>query len=198
VSYTAGEIAGQRARWGVKPDSLVVGVTGRLVEAKGPGFCIRAFSKTAARPGAFLVLCGAGRDRESFEALAKELNLEGKVIFPGFVENTRLAAAAYDIAVLPSDYEGFPYALVEYMSAGSAVISTAVGGTPEIVRDGDNGFLIEPRNESRLADRLSLLMRDPELRRRLGGEARETIRLRFSEDLMIDRFIELYGEMIRP
>jgi len=203
VRFSRGEIAAQRTTWGVRRNQLVIGVTGRLVEAKGQGFLIRAFSKVASREAAgrrdpVLVIAGAGRDRGSFEALAGELKLGGKVFFTGFVENTGLAAAAYDIAVLPSDTEGFPYALVEYMSAGTAVISTAVGGTPEIVRDGENGFLIEPRNEGQLAERLSRLVRDPKLRREFGRAARETIRSRFSEDRMIDRFISLYGGMIRP
>jgi len=192
------EIAAQRASWGVNRDDLVIGVTGRLVEAKGQGFLIRAFSRVAGRPGLVLVIAGAGKDRGSFEAAARDLNLRGKVIFAGFVENTGLAAAAYDIAVLPSDYEGFPYALVEYMSVGTPVISTRVGGTDEIVQDGKNGFSIEPRNEDQLVERLSTLIEDPKLRREFGDAAGETIRLRFSEDLMIDRFIELYGEMIRP
>jgi glycosyltransferase involved in cell wall biosynthesis len=191
-------VAAQRAAWGLTREHLVIGVTGRLVEAKGPGFLIRAFSRVAALSrGTVLVVSGAGKDRGSFEALARDLRLEGKVIFAGFVENTGLAAAAYDIAVLPSDYEGFPYALVEYMSAGTAVISTDVGGTREIVEDGKNGFLIEPRNEDQLAARLETLIRRPELRREFGRAAGETVRGRFSEDLMIDRFIELYGEMIR-
>jgi glycosyltransferase involved in cell wall biosynthesis len=196
--FTAGETAAQRASWGVPPDSLVIGVTGRLVRSKGAGFLIEAFSKIAGRPGLHLVISGVGGDREFFEARVRELGLEGKVIFAGFVENTQLAAAAYDIAVLPSDYEGFPYTLVEYMSVGTPVISTRVGGTGEIVLDGKNGFLIEPRNVSQLADQLTVLINDKKLRSDFGRAAEETVHRHFSEDRMIDRFIELYGEMIRP
>jgi glycosyltransferase involved in cell wall biosynthesis len=195
--FSPEEIAAQRASWGLNRDSLVIGVTGRLVEAKGQGFLIKAFSKVAGRRELVLVISGSGKDRGSFEALARELNLDGRVIFAGFVENTGLAAAAYDIAVLPSDYEGFPYALVEYMSVGTPVISTAVGGTDEIVQDGKNGFLIEPRNENQLVERLSVLVCNPKLRREFGSAAEETIRRQFSEDRMIDRFIELYGGLIR-
>jgi glycosyltransferase involved in cell wall biosynthesis len=95
--------------------------------------------------------------------------------------------------VLPSYAEGLPMSLLEAMAAGLPVVSTAVGGIPDVVTDGVNGLLFNPGDTATLARLLRRLMRDPEFSRRIALAARETARLRFGADRVIAQLEDLYA-----
>ncbi|MBN2354935.1 glycosyltransferase family 4 protein [candidate division KSB1 bacterium] len=197
VIYTRDEVAAQRKQWGVPMDGIVVGFTGRLVRSKGIESLIKAFAEIASRrPQARLVITGEGKHRAEFQNLAHQLHLAERIIFTGFVPDPMLSAAAYDIAVLPSHYEAFPYTIVEYLAVGRPVVATGVGGVHEIISDGENGLIVQVQNVAQLSERILRLIDDPELRGQFSTAAARTIDRTYSEDRMIDQFEQFYQNCI--
>ena len=196
VSFTPGELRGQRRRWGLSESDLIIGCTAQLAAVKGLDGLIRVFAGVVAEhPECALVLTGEGPERESLEGLTGEFGISDRVILPGFSRDPGLASAAYDIAVLNSHSEGFPNTLVEYFAAGRAVVCTNVGGIPEIVEDGKNGLMIDPGDNRALGEKILRLVEQPELRQRLGEGALETLKAGFTEERMIEDY-ELVFERV--
>jgi glycogen(starch) synthase len=100
----------------------------------------------------------------------------------------RLFAAA-DVAVLSSSWENFPHTVVEALAVGAPVLSTAVGGVPEIVRDGENGLLVPPRDREALAAALRRITGDGELRKRLAAAAAPSV-APLAEDILLARVVD--------
>ena len=128
-------------------------------------------------PDAGLVIVGDGPERGRLEQLVRFRHLEERVYFAGqrSRQETVSLMAACDLFVLNSTYEGFPHVVLEAMSAGLPVVATAVGGTPELVRNGENGLLIEPLARDSLFLTLRELVASADRRRRLAAAARQTI-----------------------
>lgn len=147
---------------------------GRLGPQKALGVALEA---VAAVPGVTLAVAGDGPERARLEARARELGLEDRVRFLGGVPRDavlRLFGAA-DASVLSSAWENFPHTVVEALAVGCPVIATAVGGVPEVVRDGVNGLLVPPGDPVALAAAISRLLSDPELRSQLSAAAPATV-----------------------
>jgi glycosyltransferase involved in cell wall biosynthesis len=104
--------------------------------------------------------------------------------------------AAASVGVLSSDFEGMPLAVLEYMAAGLPVVATAVGGVPEIVREGETGFLVAPRDPVALAERVSRLLGDPALARDMGERGRRRQREGFSRQAMVGAVTTLYERLL--
>lgn len=197
VSFTGEELSRQRRDWGLSGSDLVIGCTAQLAAVKGMDGLIRVFGQVlAAHPECALVLTGEGSEREALGRLAEDLGVSGRVVFPGFSRNPVLASAAYDIAVLNSHSEGFPNTLVEYFAAGKAVVTTHVGGIPEMVEDGKNGIMIAPGDEEALLESISLLIERPDLRRQMGARALATVKEGFTEDMMIAAYERVFKQAI--
>jgi glycosyltransferase involved in cell wall biosynthesis len=127
----------------------------------------------AAVPGVSFVIAGDGPDREDVESEAHTLGLDGRVRFLGAVSRAdvvRLFRAA-DASLLSSTWENLPHSVLEALAAGTPVISTAVGGVPEVVHDGENGILVPPGDPQALADAIRRFLADDALRRRLADAA---------------------------
>jgi glycosyltransferase involved in cell wall biosynthesis len=151
-----------REKLGIAADLRVIVYVGRLVEAKGMRELIDAFAALAARdPQLRLAIVGDGVMREALTALIHSRNLGGFVLMPGAFEPDGVAEwiCASDVLTLPSWSEGYPNVVVEAIACGVPVVATDVGGTREIIVDGDNGILIPPRDakalEHALADALT-------------------------------------------
>src|SRR5207237_8126719 len=112
--------------------------------------------------------------------------------FLGYQEEVAPYYAAFDAMVLPSGNEGTPVSAIEALASGRPVVATRVGGVPDVVRDGEDGFLVEPGDVEQLAERLALLPRDPELRERMGRAGRERVLPRYAVDRLIDGVDKLY------
>lgn len=180
-----------RSELGLKPENLAVGFVGRFSRQKDPWVLLEAFSKVVLSfPGAKLVMVGDGPLRRALVDHAHVLGLEGKIVWPGFLEG-RLAMRAFDIFVLPSLYEGFPYTILEAMAEGLPVIATAVGGVQEIIENGKNGFIIPLRSTENLVQALIWLMRDGALRESFGKKSLEQVS-RFSVDEMVEATLKVY------
>jgi glycosyltransferase involved in cell wall biosynthesis len=148
-------------------------------------------------PSAHLVLVGNGPERHSIERLVDRLDLGRHVDFTGFRSDVANLLGCTDVVVLCSETESAPLTLLEGMSSGLPVVATNVGGIPEIVEDGVNGYLVPPKHPEAIAERILELNADPKLRRRLGGSARETILERYTIDKIVDQYVDVYKEIIK-
>ena len=185
------------ADYGIKRDSYLL-YMGRLSFLKGVDYLIQAFRRVQKRhSGLQLVIAGSG----DFEQYLRKIsgNLKG-VIFLGFVESIKLKKLLYEASlavVLPSSaYETSPMVVLEAMSFGKPVIATNVGGTPYIVKHGENGFLSTPRDSESLANSISLLCESEELRKMMGIRGRKLVEKEFTSDLMINRTLNIYESLI--
>jgi glycosyltransferase involved in cell wall biosynthesis len=134
-----------------------------------------------------LVIVGDGPERNRLESITRANNLSDRVYFAGqrSQEETFGLMAACDLFVLNSTYEGFPHVVLEAMCAGLPVVATAVGGTPELVLDGESGILIAPNSNGALAKTLLKVLSSSEERQRLVVGAQHTIQ-RFQRSTMIE------------
>ena len=147
---------------------------GRLTEQKALDVAIEAVARLEE---ARLVLLGDGPERRRLEDLVARLGLNGRVEFRGAQPRSSVleALARATAAILPSAWENFPHAAVEALAVGTPVVATPVGGVPEIVRDGENGLLVEPGSVEALAEALRRLAGDGPLRERLIAGTRPSV-----------------------
>jgi len=143
-----------------------------------------------------LMLVGEGPERQGIELLVKELGLQRNVLMTGFRSDVPELLRCSDILVLCSDNESAGLTLLEAMSSGLPVVGTRVGGIPEIIEYGRNGFLVPPRSPDELADRILRLTLDRELRLRMGEEGRRTVLKHFAADRVVPMYEEAYRRIV--
>ena len=114
------------------------------------------------------------------------------IILAGRQENASQYLKAFDIYVSSSVKEGLPYSILEAMAAELPIITTAVGGVPEMIKDNDNGLLIEPKNYKILAEKIKYLIENKPLAQRLGQQARQDVKENFSKEKMIRETFKQY------
>ena len=141
-------------------------------------------------------MVGDGPDRVLLEQRAHELGVARDTVFLGYQEDVAPFYAAFDALVLPSGNEGTPVTVIEALAAERPVVATRVGGVPDVVRDGEDGFLVEAGATDDLADRLGRLARDPALRARMGKKGRERVLPRYAVDRLVDDVDELYRSLL--
>lgn len=165
-------------------EGLRITSMGRLDENKGHDLLIRGFSRMSDQaPGlqAELVIIGDGPQRGALESLVTELKLGMKVRFTGFLNNPYSLLRQSDIFVMTSKLEGLSIALLEAMYLGNAPVSTlAGGGVREIIRDGENGILLEEYDEQKLASALLRMCRDSGLRLKMARAASISVAERYA------------------
>ena len=140
-----------------------------------------------------LIVVGDGKERQDLENLTKALSLGDSVTFVGRVPNEKVPEymAAADIFVLPSLSEGLPVVILEAMASGLPLISTKITGLPEIIHEGENGFLVQPKNPVEITQKLILLLSDDEQRKRLSENSR--VRAKdYTWDEVLDNLEEVY------
>lgn len=164
---------------------------GRLDTPKNQERLLRAFRKVLdTHPRARLTLVGDGDLRPRLEALTAELDLRDAVIFAGMQENVRPFLTEADIFVLTSDYEGIPMTILEAMGTGLPIVSTAVGGVPDVLADGKTGLLTATDVEA-VAEACQRLATDASLRETLGRSALADS-VRFSAQTMAKAYLDIY------
>jgi len=191
--------AESRRYLGIEPDRFAVGWIGRMTAVKRTDDVLVAF-KRLRDEGVDAVLCmvGDGPDRQDLERRAHELGIVRDTLFLGYQEDVAPFYAAFDALVLPSSNEGTPVSAIEALAAGRPVVATRVGGVPDVVQEGDDGFLVEPGATDDLADRLAQLARDPGLRERMGRAGRERVLPRYAVERLVDDVDRLYRSLLRP
>ena len=148
---------------------IVVGIAARLTPIKNIPTLLRAFAKAYARnPRLRLKIAGSGEDEHELKALAQKLKIADRVDFVGWVTDMRDFFSGVDINVLSSFSETFPYSLLEGALEHCAAVASNVGGVPELIRDGETGFLFAPQDEETFAGDLYRLSVDDALRERLA------------------------------
>lgn len=187
---------GARARIGLPEDAFVVGNVGRLSPPKCPELMLRAFARVSAtRPQAHLVLVGDGWQRAEVETEAHRLGLGDRVRLLGLRRDVPELLRAFDVFVMSSSREGLPRTLSQAMAASLPVVATRVGGIPDAIVEGENGFLVESGDVAALADRLALLADDPALRARMGANGLARVE-EFSVAGMVRRTEALYQALL--
>jgi glycosyltransferase involved in cell wall biosynthesis len=172
-----------------KPFILAVG---RLHEQKGLDLLLAAFAAIPPEEDARLVILGEGPEREALTAQAEELGIGDRVYMPGRVANPFPVLARAGIYVLSSRFEGFPNALLEAMAAGLPVVSfNCPSGPGHIINNGVDGILVEAENTEKLCEAMTFLLRDPELRKRLGREAKKST-TKYSLDSITNKWERLF------
>jgi glycosyltransferase involved in cell wall biosynthesis len=180
---------------------LFAGVLGRRKNMEG---LLNGFALVRRRvPGARLLVLGPAPDRQyagEIRALVRRLGLDDAVEFAGHVENERLVRElhACGMVVLFSHEETAPTILAQAMAAGKPVVASRVGGIPEMVADGQSGFLVNPGDERALAERLVELIESPELRRRFGENGRVLARQRYEAAAVARQTVEAYQLALSP
>ena len=175
---------------------LVVSI-GNLKPQKNAADFVAAAAKVAARvPDARFVFLGDGPQRGALEAKAFSLGLDGTLSFLGWRRDGAQWLAAADAFALTSLWEGLPRALVEAMKSGLPAVCYATDGVVDVLRDGENGFLVPPGDADALAERLVRLLTDEPLRRRLGAAAAASIGPEFDVDAMVRAQEDLYARLL--
>jgi glycosyltransferase involved in cell wall biosynthesis len=178
---------------GFEESDPILLVAGRLEPQKGHAVLLGAFPAVCREfPRARLVCIGDGDLRGKLENEVRSLGLEGSVRFLGHQSNVLDWLAAADAMVLPSFYEGLPITAIECLAAGKSIVATSVDGTPEVVVNERTGLTVPPGNADLLAAAICRLLREPELRRRLGAAGRRWVEEHFSIERQIFETQELY------
>ncbi len=173
----------------------VIGTIAELHPNKGLSYLINSMSTVVAQyPQTLCIIIGDGQDNASLHMLIKERKLEQSVFLLGYLDQASEYLKAFNIFVLPSLKEGLPYAILEAGCASLPVVSTTVGGIPEIVEDMKSGILIQPKNSRELAHALSFMIEHPDERRKYGVALREKILKNFSIEKMVEKVEEVYAK----
>jgi glycosyltransferase involved in cell wall biosynthesis len=186
------------ARFFPGPVSNVVVAAGRLSPEKGFDVLIDAAAEVLRdEPTTGFVLFGEGSLRPKLERRVAELGLAGRFVLPGFRSDLDRLLPAADVVALPSFTEGLPNVALEASAAGVPVVATAVGGTPEVVADGETGLLVPAGDPDALAGALLTLLRDPAVRSRMVAAGRRRMRERFTFAAQAAAYLALFARL-RP
>jgi glycosyltransferase involved in cell wall biosynthesis len=186
-----------RESLGIGPGAVLVGTVACLKPQKAPlDFVEAAAAALRADPRLRFVVAGDGELRGAVEARARDLGLGERFRLLGWRRDVPALLSALDLFVLTSLFEGLPRAVLQAMVAGVPVVATAVGGTPEVVRDGETGLLVPPGDPAAAAAAIVRLAGDPEGARRLAAAASMRIGEEFEIRGMVRTLDELYSELL--
>lgn len=184
---------GLREQLGGSETRPLVLTPARLNAQKGLPVLLEAIAEV---PEALFLLAGDGPEREALEAQAVELGIADRARFLGRREDIPQLLATCDVFALPSLYEGSSLAVLEAMAAGIPVVSSAIGGTEELIEDGRSGLLVAPGDAQALAAALRKALGDAELRQSLAARARERVEAGLRREQMAERVSHVYRELL--
>ncbi len=182
---------------GIPENSLIVGTAGRLVPVKGPEFLVKASKYIISKyPDTYFMFTGDGPLEQDLKRKALEMGISNNIIFLGWRDDLAKIISIYDIFVLPSLNEGMGRVLVEAMALGKSIVASNVGGIPDLVIHGKNGFLVPPKNPKELAKYIQVLLEDKDKREKMGLAGKE-MALNFGAGIMIEKIASLYEELLK-
>ncbi len=180
-----------------KGDRLLIGTVGRLVSQKGMDYFLRAAREVLNEmPEALFAVVGDGPDRGKLERLAQELGIDGRVVFTGSRADMPHVYASFDVFVLASLDEGLPMAILEALASNRAVVATQVGAVPKVIVSGQTGMLVKAADVPGLADAILVLLRNADLRARLGRNGSAVVHKQFSSRVMSQQYLRLYEQLL--
>jgi glycosyltransferase involved in cell wall biosynthesis len=175
----------------------VVGNVAALVPHKGQQHLVDAAGLVlGAVPDARFVIVGDGELRPALERQIKQMHLERHVFLAGFRTDVLELTKGFDLFAMSSVSEGMCTALVDAMAASKAAVATAAGGIPEVLVDGETGYLVPPRDPRTMAERIVRLLKDPALRGRMGNAAFRRARERFTVERMVEATAAVYARLV--
>jgi glycosyltransferase involved in cell wall biosynthesis len=187
-----------RKRFGLPSDAVVVISAGRLSPEKNfSGFIAAAAPVISGRDRVYFVVLGEGVMRKELEQQIARAGLRERFLLPGFSSDVPALLAEADIFISSSHTEGLPVAVLEGAGAGLPVVATAVGGTPEVIRDGYNGLLVPPGDVAALRRSIERLLDNPEEARSMGRRGAALVLECFDFDQHARKLEALYLRTVR-
>lgn len=194
----AAEAARFRQLWGLQGPGPVIGTIARLSPAKGHPTLLEAFQQVRRRhPEARLLIVGDGPEKPALIRQAYALGIQDAVSITGFVERTAVPLSVMDLFVLPSLREAFGLAIVEAMAMAKPVVASSVGGIRVVVRRGETGLLVPPRDSAALAAAIGRLLDDPAEAQRMGQAGRRRFEQRFTMDRVAADVEQVYRQVVQ-
>lgn len=182
-------------------DKIKIGYIGRLVEGKGLEDLLAATAHLSSGGGPIsdwkLLIFGNGSLEKKLRKISEDLKINDKIKWRGFVSYNKVpeALSQIDIFVYPSWHEGFGRSIMEALAMERAVVATNVGGIPDLIKDGVNGFLVNAHKPEELAEKISMLIKNEELRRKFGENGRQWVSENYEWNQGIRSFAQLFLEL---
>jgi glycosyltransferase involved in cell wall biosynthesis len=190
-----------RAQWrqahGIEPRATVLTHIGRFAVQKNHALLVEAFAQVHSDAPLYLLLVGGGELENAVREQVAGLGLQGRVRFLGVRADVADILRASDVFVLSSRWEGNPLSVMEAMAAGLPVVSTGVGGVPELVREGETGLLVPSEDAGALAQALQALVDDAARRRAMGAAARQHAVAHFDIRHTVRGYEQLYEALLK-
>ncbi len=190
-----------KAELGLNPDDLAIVSVGRLYARKGLFTLIESMPAVTKRfPTAKFIISGKGQSDEMNKLLshAEKLGVKGNIVFTGYYPDKKLPKLyqAADVFAFSTFYEHHPFAVLEALSTGLPVVTTTVGGIPETIETGKNGFLVEPFNSKQFSDKILYLLDHPIEAKEMGAKARKTVEQQLDWRIVVKEAIKVYDEAL--
>jgi glycosyltransferase involved in cell wall biosynthesis len=186
-----------RSKWELRQEEAVVGMVSKLWEGKGHHVLIEAFKLVREKiKDAKLVIVGEGYLYDELFRMVDTNGLRESVLFTGFQMDVSEIIATFDVAVLPSFFEGMGRVILEAMAMEKPVVASRVGGIPDLIDEGINGLLVRPGDVRELAHALEKVLSNKGLAKKMGREGRKRIQAQFSADIMVLSIEKLYRELL--
>jgi glycosyltransferase involved in cell wall biosynthesis len=190
-----------KAELGFNPDDLAIVSVGRLYARKGLFTLIESIPAVTKRfPNAKFIISGKGQSDEIHKLIAHAIKLGVKenIIFTGYYPDNKLPKLyqAADVFAFSTFYEHHPFAVLEALATGLPVVTTTVGGIPETIDSGKNGFLVEPFNPKQFSDRILYLLEHPVEAEEMGANARKTVEQQLDWRIVVKDAMKVYDEAL--
>lgn len=181
----------------LSPQTPLIGTVARLVPQKGVEFYLEMCRLVAAQQhDARFVVIGEGEQADTLRKRADKLGLDGRVLFTGAQQRMPECYAGLDVVVLSSLWEGHPIGLIESLAMARPTVATLTSGSPEIIDNGETGFLVAPKDPQALAEKVLWFLEHRERGRQMAGEGRQRCLRRFSEKATAEQTLAVYQQLL--
>lgn len=188
----------KKKQLGLNKNDFVLGNVGRMDYWKNQRILIEILPDLKKiSPQIKLILVGGGEEEGNLKKSAIKKGVKNDVIFLGQRSDVNQILKAFDIFVFPSLTEGLPLVVIEAMATGLPIVASHVGGIPELVVNGETGFLVSPTSKEEIKEAIIKLLNNPELRKEMGQIARKRFETHFSLPQMVQKYIEVYEEVVK-
>lgn len=186
-----------RKKYYLKEKDILIGVVGRVSEQKDPLTTIKSFNilKKIYNSNLKLMFIGSGELEPEILSYAKLNNIENDIVITGWVDNVEKYIPAIDIAILPSKWEGFGLVLIEYMACDKPIVASNVGGIPNIIEDGINGYLIDSGDYNELSKKISFLIENNSVSQKFINENKE-YRKKYDIKNVVNKHIDIFKKIL--
>lgn len=192
-----GSVGGLRRELGLAGETPLVGIVGRLVPIKNHTLFLQSAAKICQRNSqVHFVIVGGGELEKELRGQAERLQISSRVHFLGWRQDLEEIYASLDVMVLCSINEGTPVVVIEAMAAGKPVVATSVGGLPDLIVDGQSGYLVPPGDAQGLAEGILPLLQDRDKALAFGQRGRESVRQRFTSARLAAEMDRLYRSLL--